>query len=463
MVQQVLQGKIVDTTSAVFFALVVSLIVLAYSALSLSVLLVICLIIIGILLETGRLNGIERKYGLRLLFSVFAVYLVSSIFFSYAFRDGHYYLTPDCLHYFSNLGMHSMDIDPGETLFQCYVLFNDGDGLHELFYRYCILFANNYLGGASVLYLMLTNVFFGVLALAPVYRILLTAVTPDKAFKYALLFGLLSPFHFYSVDFVRDITVAFFYAHAIEIVVGKFKIRNLFLLVVFVFIVWGIRLYSGLFLIAFALYYPVKSMAKNATGRIMVAVLSIIFVVAVVPSLMSLDIYLQSSDEFELYSEYNQSRMSTSSLTAQLDLLPSVLREVSLGVYSVIMPFPCFLTIGQAHAVEQFYMSSVVATYAFYMYFLAIGLIIMLFGGKYYKKLKFETDWLLLLLVAVYIVFNLSHPDTRRLMAIYPIMLLYYVKSKEYCKQTGFNVKSMTQTMTWAYFILSVVYMVIKA
>ncbi len=435
--------------------------VIAYSELSLSVLFVILITVIGILLGSNRLKGEEKRKCRQLMFTVLAVYLFSSILFSYSFEDGTYFSTPDALQYFRHLKMTKLDIEPSLGFLSCYVLFDDANFLHELFVRYCIIFANNYLDGASIIYLTLINVFFGVLTVGLIFRIVLKVTDSSKAYKYVLLIALLSPIHFYSVSVVRDIIVAFFYAWSLILAMDEhFKLKNLLFLIFFVLIVWGIRLYSGLFIVAFIGYYIFSTLISKKSSRIPVIIALILVLLIGVSFFSQTDILEQSSDELENYVEYNQGRESSSSLTAKLDALPPIVREFSLGTYSLIMPFPFYDQMRYAKSIDEVYISSLVGVYAIYQYFLVLGFLYMLVLGRGNKSLSIR-DWILIAIFAIYIVLNLAHPDTRRIMAVLPILLIYYIKMKE-DPITHKVTHNMNQVLGLSYVFLFIVYTALK-
>lgn len=435
--------------------------VMIYSSMSLSVLLVILITILGILLESYNLKKEKKAYSRSLMFTVYAVYLFSSLFFSHAFEEGHHFLILDARGYFSNLKMTKMDLNPSFSLFSCYLLLDDTNALHELFYRYCIIFANKYLDGANVLYLTLTNTFFGILALGPIYRVLLKIVPSGKAYKYALLFALLSPFHFYSVTMVRDIVVACFYAHAFELTLDKFKIKNLLLLLGIGIVVWGVRLYSGIFILAFIGYYIISNISRYRSGKYLVIITLFTFITTLAPIVIKSDIYKQSQEEMVYYQEYNQDRGTSSSLSNNLERLPAGFREISLIIFSQMMPFPFYDAFLEAESVDHFYISAIRGIFAIYWYFVSFGLFYLLFMGGIIKKLSVFDEWILLALCLVYILLNIVQIDVRRLMAVYPIMLFLYVKIKNMYVNRG-SVEKMNRILGSTYVLLLFIYLIIK-
>lgn len=440
------------------WVMLAAVVLLLYSF-SLSVALVILCVFIGIWLEGRFIKTEDRTIGVKLMIIVFAVYSFSAVVFSSTFEGGKAFLTPDALQYFRRLNMTSLDVDPITSIIACYGLMDDGNEMHELFVRYCILFANNQLGGANILYLTLINVFFGVITSGAVFRILLNVLPSNKAYKFALAFALLSPFHFFSVTFVRDIIIACFYAHAIEIVLGKFKLINVFLLLLFVLIVWGIRLYSGWFMLTFIVYYVYSAIQKRRSITIAIVSLLIVFLI-VIPQINFSTAIDQSVTEIQNYQEYNSDRASSSSLSMKLEKLPPVIREVSLVTFAQLMPFPPYIgTVDSASTVAEMYTAILTCVFEIYWYLIAFGLLSLLL---LYKKARQMTlnDWFLFAIALLFIYLNTSQLDVRRVMCIYPLILYIYAK-----KRNGMSKQSISRintSLTFAYIALLVIYGVIR-
>ena len=120
------------------------------------------------------------------------------------------------------------------------------------------VFVNNYLGGITVYGLTICNTIWGVLSSVVLFRILKRRLDLNRAFSLSLVFALCSLFLFYSTVIIRDIIICFFFLVAFDIVDQKFSLSGVIKLLSIVLIVWGIRLYSGLFLIVFLGYYFYK-------------------------------------------------------------------------------------------------------------------------------------------------------------------------------------------------------------
>lgn len=435
--------------------------VMVYSRFSISVMVVVLAILFGIFIQTRMTKRIDRGQCSKLLLVVTSVYLISACFFSYAFEDGKYFLMLDPTQYFRLLNMQTMDMDPSLSLFSCYFLLDDRDALHELFVRYCILFANNQLTGASVIYLTLINTLFGVLSIGAVYRIMLKVLPATKAYRYALLFALLSPFHFYSVSCVRDIIIACIYAHTIEIILGDFKVKKLALLLVFFVLAWGVRLYSGLFLATFIAYYIFCVAFKRDLGKYAVIGVSALLLLIILPQINQTEVYTLSVQELESYEDYDKVNASSSSLARQLTSLPPVVKQVALFIHAQMMPFPPFNSVPLIKNMSHAYMELLVITYEIFWFIIAFSLIYMLLFRGCGGRLTFN-DWVLIGIYIIFILLNTAQLDVRRIMAIYPLLLYYYVKVKfDYLKNVRINV--IHRNVGIVYVVLLLLYMIVKA
>lgn len=434
---------------------------LIYSSASLAVLTIIFVILIAALMQTMRLKDNEsRQYAIRLALTTLSIYIVSSLFFSSAFVNGQSFLMEDPLTYFGQMGLKKMDIDSGEYLFASYFLFSNVDVLHMLLLKFLVTFANNYLGGASELYLTLTNVFFGVLSIGVLFRILLRIVPTQKAYKYSLAFALCSQFHFYSVSYVRDIIIAFFFILAIDILLKEFKFKNVLALFLISLLVWGFRLFFGVFMLmvtAFYLYWGIK--CKKGGRIISYVVIGVVLVIAV-PAILRSELFELSTSEVSSFQEIYDESAAASGLSSKLNSLPHGIREVSLFFFSQMMPFPPFDAFSDATKLSHYYMAAVRFVFAVYWFFISYGLMYMLFLGGGLKKTTSYEKWLLII-SAAFILMNTTQTDVRRLMVIYPLLLYFYVKLKD-VYVVNIRRLHINQNLAIAYVFLLLVYIALK-
>lgn len=445
----------------IVYFIIATLFAILFSGASMAVLAVIVVTFIAAMIQCMQhKDGNVRVYAEKLSLTTLATYIISSLFFSSAFVNGQSFLMEDPLTYFGQMGLTKMDIESGEYLFASYFLFGNVDVLHMLLLRFLVVAANNYLGGASELYLTLTNAFFGVLSIGILFRILLRIVPKQRAYKYSLIFALCSQFHFYSVSYVRDIIIAFLFILAIDILLKEFKFKNIIALFIISLLIWGVRLFFGVFMLmvtAFYLYWGIKG---KKGGRIISYLVIVAVLIVAVPAILRSELFELSTSEVSSYQEIYDESAAASGFSSKLNSLPHGLRELSLFFFSQMMPFPPFDAFIEASKVSHFYMAAVRCIFAVYWYFISFGLMYMLFLGKSFKRFSSYEKWLLII-CAVFILLNSTQTDVRRLMCIYPLMLFFYVKAK-HCYINNFRKLHINKNLGIVYGVLLAFYIALK-
>mgnify|MGYP000911697811 CR=1 FL=1 len=318
----------------------------------------------------------KRSYSIKLFFIVSTIYLISAYIFSLSFQSGSYFLISDPLTYLEEF---SLDRDNSiefylQYFYDGYFKLSDNNVLHNAYVRLSALFANTFLDGGSVLYATLLNTLFGILSTTVLYRILLIYFSPKKAYKYALYFSLLSLFHFYSVVIVRDIIIAFFYLLVIEIVLKKYSTKNLIKLLVLLLIVWGIRLYSGLFIIVFILYYVYVPLRNSKFKPIILPLYILLLIFLVFTSSIVVE---QSLEEIKLYQDFSIEKGEVSGgLSNYILNLPFGIKQVALTIYSQFHPFPPYAPLLSATTFSQYYMSVLTFIYSVWWAFVFFPLLL---------------------------------------------------------------------------------------
>lgn len=445
----------------ILFFILAAALALFFSGGSVAVLLVIVISLFAVIMQTVRIkNQEDRHYAERLVLITLSTYIVSSLFFSAAFEGGQTFLMSDPLTYFQQLGLRTMDFDAREYLAESYMQYSNLDVLHLIWLRFIIIIANNYLDGASVLYLTLTNVFFGALSIGVLYRILLTIVPNFKAYRYSLAFALLSQFHFYSVSYVRDIIIAFFFILAIEILLKKYSFKNVIFLFLLSLLIWGFRMFFGVFMFLVTLFYLYWGIKGTKGGRIISYALVLLVLIVAVPAILRSELFELSTSEVSSYQELYDENTTTSGLSNKLNSLPHGAKEAALFVYSQMNPFPFYDAFPVANKPCHYYMATVRGFFAVYWFFISFGLMYMLFLSGGLKLLLPYEKWLLLI-CGVFILLNSTQTDVRRLMAMYPLLLYFYVKSRE-VNIKNFARLNINQNLAFIYFGLLVVYAALK-
>lgn len=403
--------------------------------------------------RTAKMGG-NRSFSI--FYWVFSVYIITAFFVSFAYLDRRNLIFIDCFGYIRNLGLKSFDLDVETFLLAGLVDLEDLNVLHELGYRLYIIFANNYLDGSSIFTLTYAHTAFGILSSIIVYRILLLYVDSNKAYKLALSFAFLSPFFAYSVVCLRDIIIAYIYLLVFDIVLRKFKLSGIIKLLILLFFALGCRLYSGLFIISFIFYYIYKACYKSKYAKLLISIFIIVTVIVTIKFVVGSDIMQQSQDEITGYVEYDADRAD--GFSSKLSSLPSGFKETALSIYSQIHPFPFYDTMKLIIGPATFLLASIKSTNTLWWYFIFWGLCYALFLLKKIRIFNM-TDYLLLSIIAVFIVLNSTQIDVRRIMAVYPLIYFYYVRCYE-VYGTKAELKYCNSLLFKLYFVALLIYII---
>lgn len=368
------------------------------------------------------------KPSLLLYNIVFSVYFTLAFIVSTSFSVRDFFLVSDPSRYLDRFINSTSVYWVREDIVSCYLDFTDNNALYNAYLNYVAVFVNNFLGGITVYGLTICQTIWGVLSSVILYRILARRFNERKAFNLALVFAFCSLFMFYSFVIIRDIIICFFFLVAFDIVDRKFSLIGVIKLLLIVLIVWGIRLYSGLFLVVFLGYYFYKKLYDSALRPIATFVFAIILV-SISGSIFALDIVSQTMDEMQLYTEFS-SEQSAGGLVSKLQSLPPGISHLSIAFFVMIGPLPPFNTYIEVETFSHFVMSTMRLVEAFFWFVLFYSLFYKLFIKKYIAKLPFDRI-VLLLVCLVFILANTSHPDIRRMLPVFPIIFVQYA---EICK-----------------------------
>lgn len=383
------------------------------------------LIIISFL-YSSLIGGREaKKLRLKVWFIVTVVYSISALIVSQSFDVNNFFMLSDPCRYLANAaGSQTLQYSIEELFVNSYLNLADDNGLYNLLIAYWGAFCNLKLDGTTSFAITQISVLFGILSAVTLFRILSNEFPSSKAFKYTIAFSLLSLFHFYSLVIVRDICISLFYLLSFEVVQKKFSIKGLVLLIIYMLLAWGFRLYSGLFMIAFIAYYIYKTIAKTKAKYIIIPFFIFIVGYFVISSMFVVE---QSVEEIKLANEETLDRGG--GLVMKLLTLPPVIKQIVMLFFTQIAPFPPTSSLMEASSVSQLYMSILVIIYEIWWFLIAYTMFYVLLGKRYITKIEFN-DAILLLIAVTLIIATSSHPDIRRMMPVYPIIYYEYLKLK---------------------------------
>ena len=403
----------------------------------------------------------SRLLRLKLCGVVSIVYMLSALIFSYSFDNEEFFMLNDPMTYIERTKSETLSFSASMNYVRsCYFDFADNNALYNMLLNFTGIFYKKNYDGVTAYSLALTSVLFGILSSITLFRIISRYFNDKKAYTYTLIFSILSLFHFYSVVVVRDVVVAFFYLLSIEIILKKrFTLVRLIMLIVIMLITWGVRLYSGLFLNLLILFYVYTSIKRS--GAIMVLLIPLLLITIGLLIYSSSSVIERSVDEIDLYSEFTYERASEShGLIYRLLVLPPVIKQIALTLYSQITPFPPHLSLLSSNTFSQYYMSTMVIIYEVWWFSVSISLLYILFIKRTFFTLP-NNDKLLILIAYAFIIANTAHPDIRRMMPVYPILYLFYLIFKYKIFDLEWFKFKQKQIML-AYISLLVLYVVLK-
>lgn len=298
---------------------------------------------------------------------------------------------------------------------------------HPLYAGSICYFANEFFDGSNFMLVIQTNYTLGALSSILLYRILTMYIQKNKAFKYALVFMLCSPFFNYSIIVLRDIHIAFLFLCGFLIVLKNFSIIGLISLVILTFITWGFRTENGLFYFLFIAYYLYQQSSKNLTVKITLTTLFLIVgVVFMAGELQTASEQMASYDESSA-----EAAVEMGSAAAKLaNSLPSPLKEIVQISNALIHPFPTVNGFKELVNLYEFPIKGLIPLAISFLWFIvSVSLWKWAFQRKF-KKLN-SSVFLLMLICVLYVALNYHNMSSRRSMAGFPIPFLAYAIMNE--------------------------------
>lgn len=409
-------------------------------------------------LYTLRVDRPWRADALKLFSITFCVYIAIAFIWSRLFSNVDYFYVSDPQNYILRFFDSKDFIFNLDKLLLYYTASEGKDILYvESLQAWCG-FANVYLGGITVYSMTLLQTLFGVLSCMTLYQII-SQYYGKKAFHYTLLFSLCSLFLMYSCLIIRDVIIAYFYIEATRIVLNKFKIKNIFVLVLLIVLSAGIRLQSGAFLLSFLLLYIYQS-AQGTKFQNFTRPVLLIAVVFIASLIFSSVFFETQIEEIGMKGERMVERENESGgLINNLLKLPTGLRELAILFFSQMAPFPPHGTFMRATNPLQVLMGIDVIVYEVYWFFISYTVYYLMIFKNGYRILSDKEKYLFLLAISFFIALT-THPDIRRMMPMYPVIYLIYLNFKERIPRR--TLKKSHSVLIVSYISLLVVYFSIK-
>lgn len=393
-----------------------------------SALFLVIIYIMGMLL-TYSLPSAYRQKGGGLFDKVYITYITIAYIVSQSFTVYDHYIVSDSSRYIESYINRISFFYNSEDFYNCYLNFSDTNLLYNSFLNIIAMFANNYLGGMTIYGMTLLQTVWGILSTVVLFRIFARHIEVEKAYRYTLVFALCTLFLFYSTVIIRDIVICFLYLCAFDVVDQKFSLTGVVKLLVIMFLVWGVRLYSGLFVAAFIAYYLYVRFRNSHFKSIATILFAAVLIVAA-EALMASSIMEQTTAELQGYEELSAER-SAGGMVSKLQSLPSGISHLAIVLFTMIRPLPPFGIYAKAETFSNVVMSSVCLIAGFFWFVVFYSLCYQLFFKKYIFKIPFESV-VLLVICLVFLLANASHPDVRRMLPVFPVLFLQFAKLCDY-------------------------------
>lgn len=401
-----------------------------------------------------------RRTGLKLFFIVFSVYTVFAILHYLGFYYDYYNFEVDWrdeYKFFSRSQMYEK-VPLSQIWQDCFVhrvhIENEG---YNFYIAALSSIAHSLFDGNHLLYQFLGTTLCASLLSILMYRFLLIYVDHKAAYKYALVFLLISVFLQYSISLLRDIFIAFFFLWGFIIVSQKFTVKGLIGLIVLALIIGQFRYEHGFFFVIFILYYLYQKFPKYRTLFVVVSV-----IVAVISSTFIFEHISKLSRTLSRYSVFTEeSALSKDdSIGRMIWLLPTPIREIVTLINSQIQPFPAWVGFENSKNIFDGIVSFHKMLYPFFWFSIMFALVKWVIVEKMYKVLSSELI-LLSLIALIFLIGNTSNMILRRIMCVYPIFYLIYVMLRE-THISKANIRNTFAYSTLTYLSLILIYLVVK-
>ena len=358
--------------------------------------------------------------------TVTIVYMFSTYIVSFSFDDGNVFVVSDSLRYiYTHRYVSFTSYEVQQYLISCYVHLSDNNGLYNVCLNYLAQMYKYFFLPVNSMSLAFPHAFFGILCSITLFRIFSSYFPYKEAYKYTIIFSLVSLYHLYSTLILRDIVISYLFLLCIEIVLKEFKLYRLLLLFFYMIIAIGIRLYSGYFVALFILYYIYSQIPKKL--RVVIIPIYGIIILWIVLQFFTKNVE-QTFNELDKYQTFSQTRSEQGGgFLARLQKLPIGIRQVVLTFLSQVWPLPPYSFFVYAKSFSNVYMAAMVLVYSVWWYFIFYTLAYILFIEKKIRSLS-QNQLVFLGLAILFIMANTAHLDIRRMMPVYPIIYLFYLK-----------------------------------
>lgn len=357
-------------------------------------------------------------------------HIASAVYFFYSYLAtinyesiGDFFIFPDQAHFYGV--SESLKVFPSVwSIFKHTIIeqtHRENEAMHFLTGAIAYI-AEKYLSGNSLILQRFVVASFAVFINVFIYKTLRFYVPGKPAFRYTVIFSLLSVTFAYSPWILRDIHIMFFYVVGFYLIHKEFSLANILLLFVLQYIVSEFRVASGLAFFFFPLFYLYFKGSNYKYRKIIYLFLLVAFIFILIKSFGAINSTINKLNNYQTFTEDAVS--SIGGISTYLYRLPAGIKQLAIMVFSQIQPFPPWGDIEDVTTVFEVLSKVFFGAAAVFWSYVAY-ITIVSFGRhhtKIPKTLLYGVIFSFLLLLA-----NTSNMNIRRIMAVYPILFIFFV------------------------------------
>ncbi len=382
----------------------------------------------GLTIGIPQLFRFSRKFSTEKLNSLLLILLVLSIFSSFLALFNYWDVAQNGISSFSidqtYFSQKAFDLAQSPSLTKLFLdSFYSTPAYHIInSFNGAIVYLDLQLTGESNLFtLLLSVVLITSWISAVLYSLFQKFVDQDAALKWALLFGLLSPIMSRSGFLLRDVHVTLLTVIVLNWLFEPFKYRRMALMILFVYLLSGVRLANSFMMIALLLIYVLFS-SKKVVARTLS--LALVLFITISSATFLVNSYTRTATQLEGYDIRTSYTLQTSGFSTKLYALPPVLKEFAV-INFVLSAFPVNTEIKQAETRYQTAMGAyfLVTRSAWFVVFIGF----YFFGRETIRFFRLKTSRLHFALALFFLLFaaaSMSDPQIRRFFPVLPLVYL---------------------------------------
>ena len=371
----------------------------------------------------GGLKSTKNSFVLWIpIFFTYSFFVfISNCYIDNPLRD--YFITSDQIYFYTE-SLYLSNFDISEIFERSFTDALFSESPLAIFYFAVLSKFAKFLDVTDILLFQKLNVAF-IASLIPLYVYKLAKFRfgrSKKQVKQVIAFSLLSPLLILSCQLLRDIHVCFIYTLSFYVLLNQkvnYRYIKFTILVLFAFL---FRIESGLFL-STLIFVPLYGYYKRASS--VMRIITLIFTLTLVLLFFGY-FYTAANETIQHYTLKSVESASSGSLGVLLEKLPFPLNILSKTIFAQLLPFPLWFPFQEGASYS--YLRIVECFFPFYW----IAILYLLFMNI--KRIIKDGNSVMIISLMWAISFLLlcsaSEFNTRRLLAVYPIIFFTYIYYK---------------------------------